>query len=199
MADYFVEGDEVLENKLNIIDPTKLKEIEEALVAREGMCIIEEDLRPDAYDFAFLKYLHRRLFGKIYSFAGQVRTVNIAKMGSNIPFCYADFIEQEAERIFVELRRRNFLVGLLRDEFADSLAELAMDLNALHPFREGNGRTIRLYLQLLSRNAGYSLDYAKASREQIIEGDKQAFLGNDATIKEMYREIVKPIRENPAA
>lgn len=53
MADYFVEGDEVLENKLNIIDPTKLKEIEEALVAREGMCIIEEDLRPDAYDFAF--------------------------------------------------------------------------------------------------------------------------------------------------
>ena len=41
MADYFVEGDEVLENKLNIIDPTKLKEIEEALVAREGMCIIE--------------------------------------------------------------------------------------------------------------------------------------------------------------
>ena len=43
MADYFVEGDEVLENKLNIIDPTKLKEIEEAFVAREGMCIIEED------------------------------------------------------------------------------------------------------------------------------------------------------------
>ena len=74
-----------------------------------------------------------------------------------------------------------------------------MGLNTLHPFREGNGRTIRLYLQLLSRNAGYSLDYAKASREQIIEGDKQAFLGNDATIKEMYREIVKPIRENPVA
>lgn len=173
MADYFVEGDEVLENKLNIIDPTKLKEIEEALVAREGMCIIEEDLRPDAYDFAFLKYLHRRLFGKIYSFAGQVRTVNIAKMDSNIPFCYADFIEQEAERIFVELRRRNFLVGLLRDEFADSLAELAMDLNALHPFREGNGRTIRLYLQLLSRNAGYSLDYGSICSYTTTQNSSQ--------------------------
>ena len=70
-----------------------------------------------------------------------------------------------------------------------------MDLNALHPFREGNGRTIRFYLQLLVNNAGYLLDYSEANHEEIIEADKQAFLGNDKFIKKMYNKIVEKIDE----
>ena len=74
-----------------------------------------------------------------------------------------------------------------------------MDLNALHPFREGNGRTIRFYLQLLANNAGYLLDYNEVGRVEIIEADKQAFLGNDKLIKEMYNKIVEKIDEGLAA
>lgn len=166
MADYFVEGGDVLENKLGITDPEQL---------------------------------HGRLFGKVYPFAGQIRTVNITKQDSSIPFCYADFIEPEANRIFQDLEVKNYLKNETKAEFVDNIAELAMDLNALHPFREGNGRTIRFYLQLLANNAGYLLDYNEVGREEIIEADKQAFLGNDKLIKEMYNKIVEKIDEGLAA
>lgn len=195
MADYFVEGGDVLENKLGIFNPSELKEAEEDIVAREGLHIIEEDLSSAVLDFSFLKYLHERLFGKIYPFAGQIRTVNITKQDSSIPFCYADFIEQEANRIFQDLETKNYLKNETKAEFVNNIVELAMDLNALHPFREGNGRTTHLYLQLLTEHAGYSLKYGDVTHEEIIEADKQAFLGNDKLIKEMYNKIVEKIDE----
>ncbi len=199
MADYFVEGGDVLENKLGISDPDKLKEAEEDIVAREGLHVIEEDLSSTTLDFSFLKYLHERLFGKVYPFAGQIRAVNITKQDSSIPFCYADFIEPEANRIFQNLGIKDYLKNETKAEFVNNIAELAMDLNALHPFREGNGRTIRFYLQLLASNAGYLLDYNEVSHEEIIEADEQAFLGNDKLIKEMYDKIVEEIDEELAA
>ena len=61
---------------------------------------------------------------------------------------------------------------------------------------EEDGRTIRLYLQLLARNAGYLLDYAAVPHEAIIAADKQAFLGSDAKIKELYQKIAYPIPRN---
>ena len=199
MADYFVEGGDVLENKLGISDPAKLKEAEEDIVAREGLHVIEEDLSSMTLDFSFLKYLHERLFGKVYPFAGQIRTVNITKQDSSIPFCYADFIKQEADRIFQNLAEKNYLKNETKEDFINDIVELAMDLNALHPFREGNGRTTHLYLQLLAERAGYSLKYGEVSHEEIIEADKQAFLGNDKLIKEMYNKIIEKIDEELVA
>lgn len=117
----------LLGNKLGISNPSELKEAEENIVAREGLHIIEEDLSSATLDFSFLKHLHKRLFGKIYPFVDQIRTVNITKCYSSIPFCYVDFIEQEA------------------------------------------------------------------NHEEIIKADKQAFLGNDKFIKEMYNKIVEKI------
>lgn len=106
----------------------------------------------------------------------------------------ADFILPEADRIFEKLQSENYLKDKPIDQFADSIAELAMDLNALHPFREGNGRTIRLFLQLLAGNAGFLIDYDIVSHEDLIEVDKQAFLGNDKPIREMYRAIIAVIK-----
>lgn len=59
------------------------------------------------------KQLHERLFGKVYPFAGQIRTVNITKQDSSIPFCYAGFIESEANRIFQNLGTKNLQVTSL--------------------------------------------------------------------------------------
>ena len=199
MADYFVKGGDVLENKLGITDPEQLREAEEDAFSDTAADILNEDLSGAILDFNFFKQLHGRLFGKVYPFAGQIRTVNITKQDSSIPFCYADFIEPEANRIFQDLEVKNYLKNETKAEFVNNIAELAMDLNALHPFREGNGRTIRFYLQLLANNAGYLLDYNEVGREEIIEADKQAFLGNDKLIKEMYNKIVEKIDEGLAA
>ena len=143
MADYFVEGGDVLENKLGITDSEQLREAEEDVFSDTAADILNEDLSDAILDFNFFKQLHGRLFGKVYPFAGQIRTVNITKQDSSIPFCYADFIEPEANRIFQDLEVKNYLKNETKAEFVDNIAELAMDLNALHPFREGNGRTIR--------------------------------------------------------
>ena len=199
MADYFVEGGGVLENKLGIADPEQLREAEEDAFSDAATDILDEDLSSATLDFNFFKRLHGRLFGKVYPFAGQIRKVNITKQDSSIPFCYADFIEQEANRIFQGLKAKNYLKNETKAEFVNNITELAMDLNALHPFREGNGRTIRFYLQLLASNAGYLLDYDEVGHKEIIEADKQAFLGNDKLIKEMYSKIVEKIDEELAA
>ena len=109
MADYFIEGGDVLENKLGITDSEQLREAEEDVFSDTAADILNEDLSDAILDFNFFKQLHGRLFGKVYPFAGQIRTVNITKQDSSIPFCYADFIEPEANRIFQDLEVKNYL------------------------------------------------------------------------------------------
>lgn len=193
MSDYFVEGGDILENRLGITDPAKLKEAEEDIFSDAAADIISENNLSSKLDFTFLKNLHRLLFGKIYPFAGQIRTVNIAKADSSIPFCMADFIIPEANRIFTNLKNRDYLQGVSRSEFVPAVADLAIDLNALHPFREGNGRTIRLYLQLLAKNAGFLIDFDSVAHNEIIMADRQAFLGNNAPIISLYEKIISPL------
>lgn len=77
MTDYFVEGGDVLENKLGITDPEQLREAEEDAFSDTAADILNEDLSDAILDFNFFKQLHGRLFGKVYPFAVQIRTVNI--------------------------------------------------------------------------------------------------------------------------
>lgn len=186
---YFVECGDIMPNRLGIDDPNKLEVIEYDITASKTKDILV-DYHPKALDFSCLLDLHRRLFEDIYDFAGQIRTVNIAKPDSPVPFCYADFILQESSRIFSELSRDNYLVGLEQLEFSQKLAYYASELNALHPFREGNGRTTRLFLDLLCNNAGYLIDFSLASRRAILYADTEAFSGNLAPLEDLYRQII---------
>jgi cell filamentation protein len=193
MADYFVEGGDVLENKLGITDPEQLREAEEDAFSDTAADILNEDLSGAILDFNFFKQTPRSSLWKVYPFAGQIRTVNITKQDSSIPFCYADFIESEANRIFQNLEAKNYLKNETKAEFVNNIAELAMDLNALHPFREGNGRTIRFYLQLLANNAGYLLDYNEVGREEIIEADNEPSSATTSSSKKCITKSSKKL------
>lgn len=94
---------------------------------------------------------------------------------------------------FAELARSNFLVGLEKEEFIGKLAWLSSELNALHPFREGNGRTIRLYLMLLSKKVGYILDFNLIIRDRILDADRVVFAGDLEPLKNLYSRIVQKI------
>lgn len=193
-VDYFVEVGGALKNKLGITDPDKLAKAEYDLVAEQiGQILSSEP--PQKPDFDYLLSLHRQLFQDIYDFAGKVRTVNISKPDSPVPFCYADFIFSESQRIFSQLTTDNYFVGLSKDKFIEKLAWLSSELNALHPFREGNGRTIRLFITQLARNAGYLIDFLIAPHDSIIAADRAAFAGNLAPLIELYNKIVQPISE----
>lgn len=107
MADYFVSQDDVLENKLGINDPQELKQAEQDIVTKKTASLIGEVT--ETFDFSFLLHIHRVLFEDIYDFAGQVRSVDIAKPDASAPFAHAKFIDSEAKRIFDELASKQYL------------------------------------------------------------------------------------------
>ncbi len=191
-AGYFVETGETLANKLGISDAQELASAEYRITNEQTGKILA-NFRPTTFDFSCLQDIHRQLFEEIYDFAGKVRTVNISKPDSPVPFCYADFIHSEASRIFSELAQDRYLVGLDQPAFSDKLTYYASELNALHPFREGNGRSTRLYLLLLAKNAGFLIDYGLASRRAILYADARAFAGDLQPLRDLYRQIVVKI------
>lgn len=185
MSEYFTSHDDVLENKLGIRDPQSIKQIEEQIVPLRT-AEIYSSFHIKVFDFEVLKTIHEKLFSDIYQMAGQVRTVDMAKDGNSVPFCYVQFIEQEQQRIFSALKQDGYYVGLKREEFIHKIAWLASELNALHPFRDGNGRAIRVFLVLLAANAGYELDYSKVDKDELIEADKEAFRGDIKVLERLF-------------
>jgi cell filamentation protein len=188
MADYFVDGDEVLENKLGIVDPNDLKEAEQEIVANKSADILSET--PKSFGLDYLLHIHKVLFDDIYDFAGKIRTVDIAKPDASAPFAYTQFLDAESSRIFDELTNKNYLNGLDIKEFIYEITNLAAQLNALHPFRDGNGRAIRLFLIMLADYAGYLLDYSRVSADEIISADKLAFEGHVKSLYSVYTKVV---------
>lgn len=186
---YFVECGDTMPNKLGLSDADELARVEYDLTAHATQAIINSPT-PQKFDLNLFLDLHRRLFSNIYDFAGKFRTVNIAKPDSPVPFCYADFLPGEADRIFTELAKDQYLVGLDQPAFVEKLVYYASELNALHPFREGNGRTTRLFLLLMAKNAGFLIDYSLASRRAILYADTAAFAGNLEPLRTLYRQIV---------
>ena len=186
MDDYFSFSDDVLGNKLGITNKEELRK------AEADICYIrqieaENMTLPNEFDFLFLLFCHKCLFDDIYAFAGKVRTVNLTK--GNTPFCYVQNIEAEQRRIFVGLKSENYLVELTKDTFLDRLAYYSSELNALHPFREGNGRSIRLYLRLLAKSCGYSLQFQQCTADDVMKADIQAFYGNINPLIALYHRI----------
>jgi cell filamentation protein len=188
MADYFAD-DNPLKNKLGISDPRSLHETEETSVANKTAELFQET-PPNDFDLIYVKHIHKVLFEDIYDFAGHIRTVDITKPDSAVPFAHVEYIESEAGRIFGELKSKNYLVGLNREDFIQAVSELSADLNALHPFREGNGRTIRLFLILLADQAGYLLNYGQVSTDELIKADKLAFEGDIDPLIAVYQKVV---------
>ena len=183
---YFTLQEDVLKNNLGITDPEVLREVEETIVSLRMAEIISQPPRWQR-DFKYLKAIHRKLFSDIYTFAGKVRTVDIAKGKS--AFCYVQNIDGEQQRIFANM---NQIVWnkLTKDDFADKLAVFSADLNALHPFREGNGRALRTYLILFAARYGYHLDFSAIENEVLMEADIRAFYGDLDMLKEVYKDII---------
>jgi cell filamentation protein len=168
-----------LRNRLGLADPTVLAQAEARLVAAAEYVLFHERLDLGGYDLAHLRALHRHLFGSVYDWAGELRTVNIAK-GTTL-FALAEWLEPQANQIFAWLAAEGHLLELPRDRFVEGASRLLSDLNALHPFREGNGRTQRAFLRLLAADAGWHLAWAgvapaeNAAASEAAMGDRHAF------------------------
>jgi cell filamentation protein len=121
-------------------------------------------------DLAHLKAIHRYMFQDVYEWAGQFRTVNISKGGRL--FGLADFLEPSLQQVLTKLAAEKHLVNLDADTFAGRAAYFLGELNAAHPFREGNGRMQREFIREQGLKAGHYIDWRAATAEEMIEASQ---------------------------
>jgi len=167
-------GTVVLKNKFDIQDEAKLNEVESVLVSAR-YAEWEKAPRADSFDFEHYKAIHRYLFSDLYEWAGEVRTINISKKGTS--FLPAEEIERQAGLVFRRLRECNCYRGLSHQSFVEELVDFYCATNYLHPFREGNGRTQRVFLTQLIRSAGYDISFAEVDTDLLMLATIQAAQG----------------------
>jgi cell filamentation protein len=179
-------GSGVLRNRLGITDPDELRQVEATLTASRIYDLNRVPL-PGAYDLAHLQAFHRRIFGDVYDWAGELRTVAI---GRGTAFCRPEHLAGDAEELFAWLARSAYLTGLDRDAFVDALTELLSDLNALHPFREGNGRTQRAFLAQLARDAGHPVRWSAMDPQENVAASRASHTGDDAPLRALLHKLI---------
>jgi len=182
---YCYPGTDVLRNKAEITTAEDLDAYEGELSTLRSIEILENPTAGQ-FDLAHLQRIHLALFQDVYDWAGKIRTVDISR--GNSRFANVRFIESAANDIFNKLARENWLRGLDADTLSKRLAHYLSEINALHPFREGNGRVQRIFISQLSQSAGYQLDYSDLEQEQIYRAMELAFNGDESILANLILE-----------
>lgn len=182
-------GTTVLINKFDIRNEEKLNEIESVISSARYAEWLNMPLST-AFDFDHYKAIHHFIFSDLYEWAGQVRTVNISKKGTM--FTPAENIESQAELIFKRLQDLSYFKDLPNDEFVEEIVDFYCVTNALHPFREGNGRTQRVFLTQLIRNAGYEINFADMDTDLLMIATIQSAQGVKDLLTRIFAESILP-------
>ena len=186
---YCYPNSRVLKNKLDIKDMDELQEAERRLSKYREIELLHGPII-GYFDFTHLKKIHQYLFQDIYDWAGTVRTVDIAK--GNL-FCRSFAIESEANRIFSKLKTEKYLKDLPINQLAECLAYYLAEINALHPFREGNGRTQREFIRQLAYQNNLFLSYAGITQKEMIVASKASFNLNYKPLQELILSHLHPL------
>jgi len=197
---YLYPGTAVLRNIADIRDVETLIAFE---TLNSGTRMYELRLLPTAgnFDTGHLKAIHKYIFQDVYPWAGQFRTTLHGKAqfagGPVTYFTPPHLLEHEAQRILEGLRRAHLLKGLSRSEFAQKAAHVLVELNNLHPFREGNGRTQRIFVEALARQAGHAVHFDVVSQERMIRASILSMAGDSAMMIRLFQEITDSERIRP--
>lgn len=184
---YCYPDSDVLMNKMDIRDQAKLEEAERCLTMFRMSDLLDTPVKGD-FDLKHLQSIHRYLFQDLYSWAGQIRTVDISKAAV---FCKARFIEEQAHVLFGKLKDENCLLGISKDRFIRRIAYYFSEINALHPFREGNGRTQREFVRELALKRGYVIRFARISRDEMMEASRESFLCRYEKMEEVFWRAIQ--------
>jgi len=188
---YVYPGTTVLKNIPGIRNQEILDRIEADRVGQRSLELIERPLS-GLFDIEHLQGIHRYLFQDVYEWAGDFRTVDIAK--GNSYFAHVPYIESTLKGVFGELSEERHLRGLNQERFASRLAQILGTLNAVHAFREGNGRAQREFVRELAYKNSYWIDWSKVSREELYQASDASFMRGDNTLFEkLLRRAIEPI------
>lgn len=183
-ADYCYKDTNVLINKLNITNEEDLFNAERELVSLRTYELNEKPLKGN-FDFKYLKDIHKYLFQDVYRWAGDIRNCNITKQDL---FCLTEHIESFGNDVFNKLKKEKYFVDYDNETTLDKLVELFADINALHPFREGNGRSQRVFIESLAKINGIYLDLTNVSKMDMIVASHDSINGDYEKLKEMFKK-----------
>lgn len=187
-----------LYNKLGITDAEFLSHEESQIVFARTIQMMEGRVEGN-YDLEHLKAFHRQLWAPIYDWAGEIRkgfdSTKVSPDGlPRTRFTLAENIEQEAKTLFDDLKSRTFLKGLSREDFVPQAAQLFSSINALHAFREGNGRTQTQFMRQLAEDAGHPFDLSVISAQRMNSASAAAMQipPNLAPMEKIFNEATDP-------
>jgi cell filamentation protein len=195
-GDFLYPGTTVLKNKKDYKNQADLDNFE-----RGATSIRIEELKSNPingdFNLAHMQSIHQQVFKDVYEWAGQTRPFNIAKPttgGGQVKFTDFNEIKNKADVIQNDIKAADYLRGTNKAEFSDKIGDIYKEVNDLHPFREGNGRTARVFMEQLANGAGYELNYSGVTKQEWNSAAKAAALGNTDPIKWVFNEISAPQR-----
>ena len=163
---YCYPDSNVLKNKLNIKDNKLLKTAEEEITLIKQMELLKNPIKGN-FSKAHLMNIHRFIFEDIYSFAGKIRREQISK--ADTMFYPPSLIDSELDKVFAKIKEKNMFKETDEEKALDNLAYVMAELNIIHPFREGNGRSIREFIRLMAKRMGYNLNWGNVDKEELLE------------------------------
>jgi cell filamentation protein len=198
---------ETLKNKLGASTHEDLERLEAPFVAARYIEITLGFGPQGQFDTEHLKTIHKHLFQSVYEWAGHTRdervrlpdgavaTEPVLRKDGGSEFHSGRAISLALDQLTTDLRKADYLRGLTREQFAERAADTMAELNAIHPFREGNGRTQRVFIEELAKAAGHPLDFTVVSRERMIQASIDANEKQDPkTMRRIFAEISDPAR-----
>ncbi|MEE6076884.1 Fic/DOC family protein [Avibacterium paragallinarum] len=180
--DHYSDKNNVLKNKLGIDSKEQLEKVERLRVAAN---IIELKMNPIVgnFDLEHLKKIHKKLFGDIYEWAGEIRDVNMSKGG--VPFANYDRIEAEFDKLHTKyISKENYSANHDKEYVAEKLSYYLGEINVMHPFREGNGRVQREFISLMANKFGYNLEFNNISQKEMIDASMASRVNVDNSLFE---------------
>ena len=183
---YLDAGSGVLANKLGITSERELQQAERD-ITRVRMFELARNPLPGNYDLQHLQAMHKHIFQDIYTWAGELRTVQMLAPDRQ-PFAMPERIESAGNVVFKSLAQDQHLKGMFTDKFLDRAATHFANVNALHPFRDGNGRATRLFFEQMSREAGKPLDLSVNNRDQWLQASALSLSGDTRQLRDSFRQ-----------
>lgn len=187
-SSYVYPGTDVLINLAGIRDQETLNRFE-SIVTKERLSELKLTPIKGTFDLEYMKKIHQYIFADIYPFAGQLRTEDIAK--GDFRFAPTQYMEPYANDLFKQLHKERNLKGLSADRFADRAAYYVAEINVIHPFREGNGRTQREFIRQLSKQAGHELDWSRVNPDRVLHASIRSKV-DTKPLKNVLQDAIYP-------
>lgn len=192
-SDPYIDENGVLINKKGIKDEFELDRVERASSYMKALDLDRNPIK-GKFDLKHLQDIHKHLFGDIYPFAGKIRDGYLQKGQQDFTMGYR--IIPQAEKLFTQLKNEQFLKKTEPAKIAGRLAYYMGEINAIHPFREGNGRAQRIFISQLAKEAGFELTFSKSTQEEMINASIQAHRCDYKGLESIIEKGLTPLSLN---